>query len=361
MDRDDDNGSVAAYMSGLSRFAGRARHEMAKRSFREWGAFLVVVVGFCGSIVYTDVQTFTHELASTEGYSDAKQYMDVYFGIPVTGLRSYRPLVPFLAHFVPSPPRALYSAGHSFDQFSIVAARFAILNLLFLIGTCILLLIYQKGFGTDHWTAFLGVLLFLGTENVVLLSGVPMVEIAFSFFFLLSLIAVQRNNAWLLLLAMTIGVTAKELVLLAIPMIVLSTAPWRSKRWMLAASIPSLAVFALVVARSGNPPTGSADLFLDFGALMNPKVAFELFVAFGLAWIPAGYALLRVDVPLLLKRWAWVLPMVLVPPFLVGSSWSRCAWMAFPVVVPLAALGLAAWVRHGISSPPRVRSSAQGF
>jgi hypothetical protein len=346
-------------MSSLFRLVGRIRRETAQRSFREWSAFLVVVIGFCGSIVYTDVQTFTHELASTEGYSDAKQYMDVYSGIPVTGLRSYRPLVPFLAHFVPPPPRALYSADHGFDQFSIVAARFAVLNLLFLIGTCILLLIYQKGFGIDHWTAFLGVLLFLGTENVVLVSGVPMVEAAFYFFFLLSLIAVQRNNVWLLLLAMTIGVTAKELVLLTIPMIILSTVSLRSKGLMLAASAPSLAVLAIVVARSGNALSAGGFAPLDIGALANPKVAFELIVAFGLAWIPAGYALLRVDVPPLLKRWSWLLPLVLAVALVAGASWSRSAFMAFPAVVPLAALGLAEWVRRGTPTRARARSSAQ--
>lgn len=342
-------------MSSLSRAADRARRHIGKRSFREWGAFIVVVVGFCGSIVYTDLQTFNRGLASTVGYSDAREYMAAYSGEQITGLRSFRPLVPFLAHFMPSPPRALYSAGHSFDQFSIVAARFAVLNLLFLVGTCILLLTYQKGFGINYRTAFLGVLLFLGTQNVMLVSGVPMVETAFYFFFLLCLISVQRSNAWLLLAALTIGVTAKELVLLTIPMIILSTASRRSKGFMLAASVPSLVVFALVVAHSGNALSGS-DFRADIGSLASPKVAFEIFVAFGLAWIPAGYALLRVDVPPLLKRWSWLVPLVLVLAFFTGASWSRSGLMAFPAVIPLAALGLVEWVGRGIPTPSQARS-----
>ena len=307
---------------------------------------MVVVVGFCGSIIYTDLQTYDSKLTPAIGWTDTNDYIHMYYGEPATGIRSYRPLVPFLARFVPAPPASLYSAEHAFDRFSRAAAHFAVLNFVFLVGACIVLLIYQEGLGLHRRTAFLGVLLFLGSQTVVRSAGLPMVDAGFFFFFLLCLIAVQRSNSWLLLVGMTVGVLAKEEVLLTIPMIVLSTLPRRTKVQLLAASIPSLAVFALVVSGAGVPLDSAMQPTLR--TLMSVAGAADLFACFGLAWIPAGYALLRVDVPPLLRRWSWLLPIVLVLVFVTNASWTRNVFTAFPAVFPLAALGLTEWVRRSI-------------
>ena len=292
--------------------------------------FLVVVVSFCLSIVYANVQTYDPDLTPATGYIDSVDYLNMYFGEPGTGIRAYRPLVPLLARLVPDLPASLFTAGRSFDRFTGAAVKFAVVNLPFLIGACTVLYALQRGFGQGYYEAFLGVLLFLSSQTVVRSAGLPMTDTAFFFFFVLCLIAIQRDNLWLLLFAHTVGVLAKELVVLSVPLVLLSLLPWRRKAWLLLATVPGIALYVVVRMAYAPSPldgyvTGRVLSYLDdqLLALATPNGLINLFLAFGLTWIPALYALAVCQVPPLLRRWSWLIVIVIVGVLLGAGNLGR--------------------------------------
>lgn len=323
----------------------------ARNETRQLVVLLVVVLSFSLSIVYTNVQTYDSKLTPASGYHDTVDYLKLYFGEPITGIGAYRPLVPLLARLVPELPSALFSQGRSFDPSSAAAVKFGVINLFFLIGACIALYVLERGFSLSYFEALLGVLLFLSSQTILRSAGLPMIDTAFFFFLSLCMIAIQRNNLWLLLFSHTVGILAKELVILSIPLILLSLLPWRRKASMLLATLPGLALYALV--RVAFAPSAVDDYvtgqFLShvgdqFKALLTLNGLLNLFLSFGIAWIPALYALIACRIPSLLRRWSWLLAIVLVGVLLGQGNWGRSTFTAFPVVMPLAALGLSNWL-----------------
>jgi hypothetical protein len=342
---------IKAFQSTLVTWLGR-------QQVRQVIVLLVVVAGFAFSIVYTDVWTYDPVLTPASGYSDSVDYLNMYFGEPGTGLRAYRPLVPFLARLLPDLPYSLFNSGRSFDRFAVAALKFGVVNLFFLIGACVALYALQRGFGLSYLQAFLGVLLFLAAQTIVRSAGLPMTDAAFFFFFALCLIAIQWDNVWLLLFAHTVGILAKELVVLCIPLILLSLLPRRRKAWMLLATVPGIALYVLVRFKYAPSPldgyvTGQVLSYFDdqLLALTRPNGLVNLFLAFGLAWIPAVYALAACRVPRLLRRWSWLVAIVFVGVLLGAGNLGRTTFTAFPVVMPLAALGLSSWLGQAAESP----------
>lgn len=322
------------------------------RQFRQLIVLLVVVISLSLSIIYTDVQTYDYKLAPVIGYSDSVEYIKMYLGNPEMDIGAYRPLVPFLARLVPDLPRWLFTPKRHFDYFATVAMKFGVVNIFFLIGACLALYILQQGFGLDYFQAFLGVVLFLSSQTVVRSAGLPMADTAFFFFFLLCAIAIQRNNLWLLFFALTIGVLAKELVvLLSIPLILLSLFSWRRKVQMLFATTPAILLhiwvrFTIAPSPLDKVLRGETLQYLNCQllTLTTPNGLINLFLSFGPAWIPAIYALRACKVNLLLKRWSWLILIVFIGVLLLYGNFGRNTFSAFPVVIPLASLGLSKWL-----------------
>lgn len=324
---------------------------LRRQETRRLVVFLVVVITLSFSIVYANVQTYDPELTPATGYPDSADYIKMYFREAGTGVRAYRPLVPYLARLVPDLPPWLFTPGRSWDRWTEAAMKFGVVNFLFLVGACIVLYLLQRGFGLSYLEALLGVFLFLGSRTVVRSAGLPMTDTAFFFFFSLSLVAIQRNNLGLLLFANTVGVLAKELVMLAIPLILLSLLAWRRKAWMLLAAVPGVVLYVVVRLSLAPSPldsyaTGQILSYVDdqLRALATPNGLINLFLSFGLAWIPAIYALTVSKSPALLKRWSWLIVIVLVGVVLGSGNLDRSLFSAFPVVIPLAALGLCDWL-----------------
>lgn len=327
------------------------RRLAAREEVRQLIVLFALVISLSVSIVYTNVQTYDSTLTPATGYHDTVDYLNIYFGEPGTGIRAYRPLVPLLARLVPDLPTSLFTQGRSFDRFNAAAVKFGVINLLFLIGACIALYALERGFGLSYFEALLGVLLFLGSQTIVRSAGLPMIDTAFFFFLSLCMIAIQRNNLWLLLFSHTVGVLAKELVLLSIPLLLLSLLPWRRKALMLLATVPGIALYALVRMTFAPSPvddyvTGQILSRVDdqLRALLTVNGLLNVFLSFGIAWIPALYALVACKVPILLRRWVWLIPIVVVGVILGAGNWGRTTFSAFPVVMPLASLGLSRWL-----------------
>lgn len=331
---------------------GRLHAWVLNRRIRRWIVFLVVTVGFATSIVYTNVQTYNRELTPTTGYPDTLDYLRMYEGEPGSGIRAYRLFVPTLARLVPELPRSLFNPGHRFDPATIAATKFGVLNLFFLVGACAALLVLGMGFGLTYLQAFLAVLLFLGSQTIVRSAGLPMVDAAFFLFFLLCLVAIQRNNVWLFFVSHTLGMITKELVALSVPLILLSLHPPRRKRLLVLAALPGVAAY--VVVRLASPAPLDAYVSGEILQYVESQLRFvgtpngliNLFTAFGLAWFPAIYVLATGRAPRLLKRWSWLLPLVTVGVLVGAGNLGRSMFTAFPVVMPLAALGLTQWARR---------------
>jgi hypothetical protein len=319
---------------------------------RKLAVFLVLIVGLSFSIVYTDVRTYNVESAPGSGYNDSLSYLDMYFGKPGKDVGAYRPFIPWLARLIPDPPKWFFSPDQTVDRFTIAAMKFGIINFFFLIGACLALYFLQCRLKMGYFEALLGVILFLSSSTVVRSAGLPLTDTAFFFFFTLCTIAIQGNNLWLLLFAGTVGALAKELVvILTIPLILLSLYSWKHKLRMLLMIFPGIALYLLVrftFASAFPDKVVSGQSLALFGeqlvALIKPRGLIQLFFSFGLVWIPAIYALASGKVPLLLKRWSWLILIVFLGVLLLEGNFDRTTFSAFVVIIPLASLGLSSWL-----------------
>ena len=339
-------------MDGLFQTTRRRLHQ---RQFRQFAVFITLIIGLSTSIVYANVQTFDPIEARSTGYSDSIDYINMYRGEPGTGIRAYRPLVPFLASLVPDPPRAIFHARRQAADTSeasearTIALKFGLVNLVFLIGTCIAFYILMRDFGYHKLPASLGVLIFLSSQTVVRSAGLPMVDTAFYFFLVVCLIGLIRDQFWIVLIAGLMGVIAKELLLVAAPLALLTSHPWRSRLRLVAGLLPAFALYGIIRMTSNAPAdTYSMGDVIQIKAqlpvLFSVNGAFNLFMAFGLIWIPACYGLVAGRVPPVARRWLCLVPLVLLGVLFGGGNLGRGTFSAFPVVIPVAVSGLTRWL-----------------
>lgn len=324
---------------------------LKRKATKELIVLILVAASFGMSIAYINAKTYDPKVATSIVHGDTFDYLSMYFGGYDSGLRAYRPLVPMLARMTPAPPSFLFIGRRSFNAATQAVMKFAVLNFLFLLGACIALYYLQLGFSMSFFESFLGVMLFLSSQTVIRSTGIPLVDSAFFFFFLLCMLAIQRDNLLLFLVAHTIGVAAKELVMLSILLILLSLLSSRRKAWMLLAAIPGVMIYAII--RINLAPyqlneyiTGTVlnDAGKQIAGLLSPNGLINLFLSFGFAWIPAFYVLAAGKVPLLLKRWSWLILFVFTGVILGAGNFGRSTFTAFPVVFPLAAIGISKWL-----------------
>lgn len=327
---------------------------------------LVIVISLSFSIVYTDVRTFDTQLIGTSGYSDTGGYLDMYFGKRGSFIGTHRPLVPFLARLIPDLPSCLFPSSRSVDASMMAAIKFGLVNLFFLIATCLALYVLERKLQFSFFEAFLGVILFLSSTTVVRSAGLALPDTAFFFFFTLGIIAIQQNSLLLLILVQAVGVLAKELVIILIGvLILLSSFSWRRKGLMLLTILPAIVLYKVVAYPTDSPLflarvlISKAPLSLQeqLSAIVTPRGLVKLFFSFGLTWIPAIYALVACKVPVLLRRWSWLILIVFLGDLFLFGNFDRTTFSAFPVVIPLAALGLSKWLfsisdRTGQVNPP---------
>lgn len=324
---------------------------LKRKSTKELIVLILVAASFGMSIAYINAKTYDPKTATSIGHSDTLDYLKMYFGGRGFGLRAYRPLVPMLARMTPAPPSLLFIGRRSFNATTQAVMKFAVLNFLFLLGACIALYYLQLGFGMSFFESFLGVMLFLSSQTVIRSAGIPLAGSAFYFFFLLCMLAIQRDNLLLFLFAHTIGVTAKEMVMLSLPLILLSLLSSRRKAWMLLATIPGVMIYAIIRInlapyRLDEYITGTVlnDAGQQIAGFLSPNGLINLFLSFGFSWIPAFYVLATGKVPLLLKRWSWLILFIFAGVILGAGNFDRSIFTAFPVVFPLAAIGINKWI-----------------
>jgi hypothetical protein len=341
----------------LGAYHGRpAVWSMSSPTLRDLLVMLLLVGTPILSSVYAGLETYGREMPTRDGaLSDTLDYLDVYAGRqdPLTGhaplyTRADRIGVPYLARLVPAPPAAVFTAGRPNSETFNVAARFAVLNGLFVYGTTVVLYALTRGFGQPPTVAVLAGLLFTGLTFVVYDAGFPMVDAGALFCLGLGALAVQRRSVLSLLVIAMVGMLIKETMLVVLVYVGLSPYPWRRRLHLAAAVLPGAALYLwlrFVAAPSTNDYVASGRILTDhlnrvIDLLTAHSVA-SIFLTYGLLWIPFVYALARCNVPAMLRLWAYAAPIILLMIAAWGTeSYSRLLLNSYPAVVPLAALGL---------------------
>jgi hypothetical protein len=67
-------------------------------------------------------------------------------------------------------------------------------------------------------------------------------------------------------------------------------------------------------------------------------------IAFGPLWLPAIYAWGRCSLPVFLRHCLWFIPLAIMAIIVGTGNTSRSLFLIFPVVIPLAVLGLSRWL-----------------
>jgi len=319
-----------------------------------WTALALVCLWVSTALVYppiTKYELYEPGLGGREG--DVGQYVRMYQGVPLQQIARpfrYRVFTPLLARLVPSVPQPLLRY-FDVDADKLVKYHFGIANLLGLTVAGLLMVALCQSLGLTAPEGLLGALLFYTSFPVVNSAGTPMVDAWAYAFLLLGLIAAVRGSLTWLLVASLVGMLAKETTLLLVPAVLLLGGPLRAMVRKLLALLPGVIVYAtfrFVLYPGGYghaSDTGTAAANLVWRLTHGPYWAWILFeggTAFGLLWPLAavGAWSLRGFGRHPLLRLAWLVPAVLLVPFLIGSNIGRIWFYAFPALIPLAVTGI---------------------
>ena len=333
---------------------------MAQKSFILSSVIaLTISITVSFAIVYTHVQYFTP--ANPGGNFDASKYISVYDGKEIEGHWRFRPLTPFLARILPDPPHWLFSKHRDITDLWIAKIKFGAVNLFFLTATGVVLFWFLGAFGLSLFESLVGMLLFYTARPVLQSAGTPTADAAFYCFLLVCLYALYRQNLFLLVAGFSMGIFAKEAMFLVFPALLLS----QMKRKTLVCTLLIPSTLAYFFFRFYLYPDSAERYFnlvylfrftQQIFSLVHCNVLLDLFSSFGLLWAFALYALFYSGTPVLLKRWSWLVLLILGMIVFLGGNFGRIAFKAFPIVIPLALYGIRALLaqsaRHRVPSHP---------
>lgn len=326
-----------------------------------WTALTLVCLWVSAALVYppiTKYELYDPGLGGREG--DVGQYVRIYQGVPLLQVARpwrYRVFTPLLARLVPLPPRPLLRY-FDVDADKLVKYHFGMANLLGLALTGLLMVGFCEALGFTTLEGLLAALLFYTSFTVVNFAGTPMVDAWAHAFLLLGLVAALRGSLAWLLVASLVGMMAKETTLLLVPAVLLLGGPRRAVTAKLLALLPGVIVYAVFrfvlfpggYGQPGDPGTAWSTLVerMQRGPYWA-SILFDGGVAFGLLWPLAavGAWSLRGPGRQPLLRLTWLVPGILLVPFLIGSNVGRIWFYAFPALIPLSVAG----VRRLLSGP----------
>ena len=222
---------------------------------------------------------------------------------------------------------------------------FAIVTLSALAATGVVLYHYlcDLGFGTRN--ALAGVVVFTVSPAVAYLVTNVVIVDALAYLFLVSTLWAAARNEWATFaVLLAIGVTAKEIVLFALPVYVLYRLQARGVRGAgraLIAGAPAgamLVVLRLFYGFSNDTlaaivERGIAAQF-DKLALSVVYIPYEVYSAFGTLWLLAFLAVWRTENEFL-RAGLLVAPLAFLQP-LIARDIARVLFVVFPVVIPAA-------------------------
>jgi hypothetical protein len=248
----------------------------------------------------------------------------------------------------------VFRPTRSFDD-PVAAAilRFALLTSLLTFLTAVAVFYLCRGFGLSRLLGVLGANGYVGLTFVLAVQGIPHVDAGFFLFFGLAALALQRRNYVLFFGTITMGMFVKEgMLLVGLLVILLPVSLLDRLRWLML-MVPGAAAYALV--RFWLIPTPSE--YLGSGAFESDVLTALrhiaslnglgwIFMGFNFLWFPFLYALRACHPAPMLVRWSWSIPVLIVATALFGSDhFARFLLLAFPVVIPLAMMGIGQMTR----------------
>jgi hypothetical protein len=264
----------------------------------------------------------------------------------------YRPFTPWLASHVPDPPQAWLEPNRPLNR-QRAHFRFAVVNVLGLaLAATGLCLLTSSLAGTRHAGMAAG-LIFLTSYHPLRFATLPMAE-AWSYAFLvwaLWLLLKRRHLA--LGVVFLLGMTCKETTLLVLPAAALLGSTRQQRVGQALALLPAALTYVLWRTVLWPPPEPLFSVASTRHWLYDLFVSGERFagnaarasLAFHLFWIPAALAWWRRrGEAVALVRWAWLVPGILLLPFLLALVPGRGWFFAFPFVLPLAVVGISDWL-----------------
>ncbi|MHB8624647.1 MAG: hypothetical protein ACYDEO_00435 [Aggregatilineales bacterium] len=330
------------------------------KTFTTWLVIFIVTFSISLSIVHTSINTVdeTH----LGGLTDSLAYVNSYYGKEVMGHWRYRVLTIGLARLVPNQLELLLQRDPT--PYRRAHIHFAVVNLCFLTATAMLLYAYLMTFFAEKQLALLGAVIFLTSRVNVQSGGAPMVDPSSFFFLLLGMYAIIRRNTWMLFISCTLGVFAKETTLLLWPMLWLADLQWRRKGLYSLVLLPGTAAYMVFRYIIYPDPSGASFFSLELmggiagqlHSFLTPNGLVDWISSFNLFWIPAIYALIRLPKPVLIRRWLWMIPIVLAMIILLEGDLGRILFLTFPVVIPLALIGIQHWMSPELSDHPQLIS-----
>ena len=346
------------------------------RGLLRTGVLALLCLSVSAALVYPPITKYElYENGFGGRLGDTGQYILMSQGMPLNQIFKpfrYRVFTPYLARLMPLPPAGLL---RYFDMKPerIITYRFGMANLLGLALTGLLLIHLCAAFSFDLPWSLLAALLFYTSFTVVNGAGAPMADAWAYAFILLGLLAAVRGSLAWLFVASLIGMFAKETTLLLVPAVLLLADAPRTKLAKFAALLPGIVLYAIfrqAVSAGGysfpnSPITAFTRLLERMSAgpylwwiLFEGATAFGVLVPLGVigAWSLRG----RSRTPL--ARLAWLVPATLVLPFVnavgIGSGIGRLWFYSFPVMIPLALVGL--WRLLSVPPPAAWNEGAGG-
>lgn len=302
------------------------------------------------SIVYTPV---TKVSLNDGAIGDTSIYTAMHEGKSLQEIPKpfrYRVLVPMLARLVPLPPEFI-TRGFEVDQAKLIKYKFGIINALFLGLTAWIFFFFCGRLGFTRHLSLIGGLLFLTSFYTINFAGLPLVDSAAYFFLVAVLFAVKKEDDWLLLFLFTIGIFAKETIVIAIIYILFRQASWQKRVRQLLLCIPGLLAynllrFVLLPTQIGFNYDANRVLHIfigNSGSLSSwAFAAINFTFVFGILWVFAFSGLKLIhqrrihDLLALLP----IVPVVFVTPFMIGTDLGRIWFLSFPAIIPLALAGI---------------------
>jgi hypothetical protein len=319
---------------------------------------LVLLIFFIGntvfSIGYSNFQTFDPNVPKPLNYGDFRYYLNLYNGLPQASAAPWRFLTPYMARMLPDFPSQFFFPGRPIDVTTQAAVKFGIINMIFLVGTCIVLYLIAREFRFTRHQGVVAAFVFLGLPRVVQVSTMPLANAGYWFFLSLAVLAIARGSYVLLFVSMLVGVWAKEEVALWAPLFVLLGPGTKMHRLRLfGCLVPGIICVSLIYLRL-TPDHSAANGLFGLKAVIDRVAAgdglrfpftrsglMQLAASYGLLWLPALYGLKQRSTPPVLRRWIWVMPLVILGTRLLGvTNISSYIMVGFPIVILLALAGL---------------------
>lgn|GEM_PF-1459858 len=319
---------------------------------RPTGSILLFLLFFAIScnIIYTPV---TKVDLNDDAIGDTKIYIAMFEGQKLKEIPKpfrYRILVPYLARLIPAPPKFLVY-GFQIDSNKMIKYKFGVVNAIGLAMAAWFLFLFCWRLRLGLHLSIIGSFLFLTSFYILNYAGLPYSD-AFAYFFLIScLYAVLVNNNLMLFFLFSLGIFAKETIILVFIYIFYKEQTWLQRLWRGLFCIPGF--LAYLVIRFAVLPTDMGYNYTFYRFLDTLKIyqlgyapwifaAVNVIFAFGFLWILSfrGFQIARRDKNRELLAILPILPVTLIIPFLIGADLGRIWFLGFPAIIPLSLLGL---------------------